>query len=84
MEPWIWGLALKGPLMVALAPLYYFTVVVGVRWARRRFIHVRWVEFLTRERGEFDPEVIARREAARRRFEAEQRAPARLTSRGTR
>lgn len=77
MEPWTWALVLKWPLMVLLAPVYFFTVVVFVRWLRRRYRHPL-IEQLTRERGERDPEVIARRAAARQRFEAEQQNRARL------
>lgn len=78
IQPWQWALILKWPLFAIGGVVYFYTVVKFVQWLKRRHPNNRFIQFLVKERGELDPDVIARREAARRRFEAEQSERQRL------
>lgn len=56
MEPWVWALALKLPVIAAGAVLYYFVVIKGLRWVYAKLPKSKFVDFLFKERANKRPD----------------------------
>ena len=56
MEPWVWALVFKLPVIAAGAVLYYFVVIKGLRWVYAKLPKSRVVDFLFRERADKRPD----------------------------
>lgn len=53
------ALVVKPLIAMGFAAVYYFGIIVPVRWVQRRYPHNRVVQFLFRERGGKNPRRAA-------------------------